>query len=179
MRVIAGEFKSRALKAPEGLECRPTPDRLRESIFSILQPQLEGVTFLDAYAGSGSVGIEALSRGAGRAIFVERNRAHVDVLRANIKALGIGARSQVFTGKVTDVLKHQVADIVFVDPPYTLPEEYERVLAVLAEDPAPLVLVQHSKRQALPERVGALVRFRELKQGENSVSFYQRESAAE
>ena len=173
MRVIAGEFRSRRLKTPEGQACRPTPDRLRESLFSILAPQLEGVTFLDAYAGSGSVGIEALSRGASRVIFIERLRAHVEILRENLRALGVEGRTQVFTGKTADVLAHQTADIVFADPPYTLPEEYDRLLATLAKRPAALVLVQHSVRQTLPERAGALVRFRELKQGDNRVTFYR------
>lgn len=179
MRVIAGEFRSRPLQAPAGLECRPTPDRMRESLFSILQPRLAGVTFVDAYAGSGAVGIEALSRGAGRAVFIERNRAHAEVLRANIKALGIEARSQVVLGKVTDALKHHTGDIIFVDPPYTDPTEYDRALSVLAQDPAPLVILQHSSRHKLPERAGALVRCREVKQGENWLSFYQPEQQAE
>lgn len=175
MRVIAGEFRSRILKTPEGLECRPTPDRLRESLFSILQPDLAGVTFLDAYAGSGSVGIEALSRGAARVIFVEHNRVHAGVLRDNLKALGAEARSQVYVGRVADVLARQRADILFLDPPYTDADEYERVLALLSRDcPAALVLVQHSRRQVVPEQVGTLVRYREMKQGDNRVSFYHR-----
>lgn len=180
MRVIAGEFRSRKLKTPEGNACRPTPDRLREALFSILQTRIEGVTFLDAYAGSGSVGIEALSRGAARAIFVERNRAHLDILRENLKSLGVNGRVQVFAGKASDVLAHQTADIVFVDPPYDQPEEYERVMETLGKrPPPPLLLVQHSTRQALPERIGELVRYRELKQGDNRVSFYRPEAQEE
>ena len=178
MRVIAGELRSRVLKTPQGVECRPTPDRLRESLFSILQPELAGLTFLDGYAGSGAVGIEALSRGASRAVFVERSRAHADVLRANLKSLGVEGRSSVFVGKVCDVLAHQTADIVFADPPYDTPEEYERVMETLAKrPPAPLLLVQHSVRQKMPERIGSAVRYRELKQGENWVSFYRPEAA--
>jgi 16S rRNA (guanine966-N2)-methyltransferase len=179
MRVIAGEFKSRRLKAPAGDECRPTPDRLREALFSILQPRISGAVFLDAYAGCGAVGMEALSRGAARAAFVERNRKHADILRENLKALGVEGRAQVIVGKASDVVTHQTADIVFADPPYTAPEEYERFIAALTvRPPAPLLLLQHSPRQKLPERIGEAVRFRELKQGDNWVTFYRPAAAA-
>ena len=87
MRVIAGEFRGRVLKTLPGMEVRPTPDRLREALFSILAPRLEGEVFLDAYAGTGSVGIEALSRGAARAVFIEKNRA------ATAKTLDIADRA--------------------------------------------------------------------------------------
>lgn len=162
------------MQAPRGNDCRPTPDRLRESLFSILQPRLEGATFLDVYAGSGAVGIEALSRGAARAIFVERSRAHAEILRGNLQALGIASRAQVFVGKASDVLTHQTADVIFLDPPYDQPEEYERVIEALAKRPAPrLLLIQHSPRQAVPAQIGEAERFRELKQGDNWVTFYQ------
>ena len=89
MRVIAGEFRSRVLKTLPGMDVRPTPDRLREALFSILAPRLKGAVFLDAYAGTGSVGIEALSRGASRAVFIEKNRAAMLVIRENLRSLGI------------------------------------------------------------------------------------------
>src|SRR5204863_657757 len=89
MRVIAGEFRSRRLKTLPGLALRPTPDRLREALFNVLAPRIEGATFLDAYAGSGAVGIEALSRGASHAIFLEKHPAAVRVLRENLVSLGI------------------------------------------------------------------------------------------
>lgn len=176
MRVIAGEYRSRRIEAPSGLECRPTPDRLREALFNILQTRLEGAVFVDVFAGSGSVGIEALSRGARRAIFVERQRAHADVLRANLKALGAEGRAAVFTGKALDVMRHQTGDIVFLDPPYDQVEEYTKLLDLLGQDPPPLVLAQHSKRLALPERAGGLERYRELRQGDNVISFYRPDS---
>src|ERR1700676_1562610 len=89
MRVIAGEFRSRRLKTLDGMALRPTPDRLREALFNVLAPRIEGVTFLDAYAGSGSVGIEALSRGAAHAIFIEKYFNAVRVIREHLAALGI------------------------------------------------------------------------------------------
>ena len=100
MRVIAGEFRSRRLKSIPGLDTRPTPDRLRETLFDILAPKIENVTFLDAYAGTGAVGIEALSRGAAHAIFVEKNRAAVDVIRENLRSLDLEQRATVVLGKV-------------------------------------------------------------------------------
>src|SRR6202022_924009 len=97
MRVIAGEFRSRKLKALPGLDTRPTPDRLRETLFNILAPCVAGVTFLDAYAGTGAVGIEARSRGAAHAIFVEKNRAAVEIIRENLRTLGIENSAEVYT----------------------------------------------------------------------------------
>jgi 16S rRNA (guanine(966)-N(2))-methyltransferase RsmD len=173
MRIIAGEFRSRRLKAPPGKVTRPTPDRLRESLFSILQPDLAGVTFLDAYAGSGAVGLEALSRGAARCIFIERDRAAAGILRENLKALEVEARCQLFTGKATDVLRHQKAEIIFLDPPYDLENEYGAALALLGSHPAGLVLAQHSKHLELAASYGRLSRFRQLRQSDNVISFYR------
>src|SRR5260370_13861393 len=101
MRVIAGEFRSRTLKSLPGVDGRPTPDRLREALFNVLAPRLEGMVFADLYAGTGAVGIEALSRGARRALFVEQDRAAVGLIRANLKSLGIEARADVRQGKVS------------------------------------------------------------------------------
>src|SRR5882724_8089704 len=125
MRVIAGEFRSRKLKSLEGLDTRPTPDRLRESLFSILQPWIEGAVFIDAYAGTGAVGIEALSRGAARVLFLERNPAAVRVIDDNLYSLGIGNRGKVVRGRVSNQLRaHGTgASIVFLDPPYGLDDE--------------------------------------------------------
>src|SRR5579862_1486568 len=95
MRVIAGEFRSRRLNTIPGLALRPTPDRLREALFNVLAPRIEGAIFLDAYAGTGAVGIEALSRGAARAIFIEKHFSAVRVIRENLEALGIADRATV------------------------------------------------------------------------------------
>lgn len=173
MRVIAGEFRSRRLKSPPGLATRPTPDRLRESLFSILMPEIEGATFFDAYAGTGSVGIEALSRGAARCIFVERSRAAVEVLRENLATLGVEARCEVFTGKAQHVLARKTADIVFLDPPYEQQTEYADALALLGADPTPLVVVQHPTHYDPGEVHGSLRRTRVVRQGSNALSFYR------
>jgi 16S rRNA (guanine(966)-N(2))-methyltransferase RsmD len=173
MRVIAGEFRSRRLKTPHGLDVRPTPDRLREALFNVLSPVVPGSIFVDGYAGSGAVGIEALSRGAERAVFLERSRESVGVLRDNLRALDLEERSRVIHGNVTTYLASVEGDIVFLDPPYKQEQEYERVLSRLGERPPPLVIVQHASRHALAEEWGKLKRYRVLRQGDNSLSFYR------
>ena len=176
MRVIAGEFRSRVLKSLPGLDVRPTPDRMRESLFSILAPRIPGAVFLDLYAGTGAVGIEALSRGAERAIFVENNQDALAVIRENLKILGLENRGRVWQGRAGHVIsKIGNVDIAFLDPPYPLEGEYEKALTALADDPPGITMAQHSSRFALAERYGVLKRTRVLKQGENSLSFFASE----
>jgi 16S rRNA (guanine966-N2)-methyltransferase len=179
MRVIGGEFRSRRLKSLPGLKMRPTPDRLRETLFDVLAPRIAGARFLDAYAGSGAVGIEALSRGAARAVFIEKHRAAVAVIRANLAALGLEKRAEVVHGGARKHLARLEADIVFLDPPYDLERECAAVLRALGERPPPLVVVQHSTRVPLKDHYGALRRARLLRQGDNALSFYTREGVAE
>lgn len=173
MRVIAGEFRSRVLKTLPGLDVRPTPDRLREALFNVLGARMGGCVFLDAYAGTGAVGIEALSRGAGRAIFLEKNRAAVAVIRENLKALGIADRADVAFGKTAPLLNKYRADVVFLDPPYPLENEYGAALGVLGDAPPELVVAQHASPFELEAVYGRLQRYRVLKQGDNSLSFYR------
>src|ERR1700690_760826 len=156
MRVIGGEFRSRRLVSPPGLDTRPTPDRLREALFNILAPRIEGAIFADLYAGTGAVGIEALSRGAARAIFVERKHAAVRLIHENLQSLGIEARAKVHEGRVTSILPRFEADIVFLDPPYPLENEYAAVLALLGEKPPQLVIAQHPPRMKAAEAYGCL-----------------------
>jgi 16S rRNA (guanine966-N2)-methyltransferase len=174
MRVIGGEFRSRILKSIPGDATRPTPDRLRETLFNILAPRIEGATFLDAYAGTGAVGIEALSRGARHAWFLEKNRVALEAIRENLESLKLERRASVVAGPVLLTLEHYPADIVFLDPPYSLEREYAAALELLAEHPPPLTVVQHGSRILLPEVQGSLTRTRQLKQGDNALSFYER-----
>jgi 16S rRNA (guanine966-N2)-methyltransferase len=174
VRVIAGHFRSRILKTPPGLAVRPTPDRLRESLFSILAPRLEGVVFLDAYAGSGAVGIEALSRGAKHAIFIERSAPVLAVLRENLRALGLGGEATVVRGNAAALLANYPAEIAFLDPPYDEANEYTASLTALADTETTLAIAQHASRFTLEEQYGALCKTRVLKQGDNSLSFYER-----
>jgi 16S rRNA (guanine966-N2)-methyltransferase len=172
MRVIAGELRSRRLKSIPGLAIRPTPDRLRETLFDILAPRIAGTIFLDAYAGTGAVGIEALSRGARHAFFLERSRHALEVIRENLATLNLESRATVVTGPVLLTLSRYAAGIVFADPPYEVEREYTALLDRLAEVRPPLAVIQHSVHRALPEMHAGLVRARVVKQGDNALSFY-------
>ena len=172
MRVIAGEFRSRRLKTLPGLELRPTPDRLREALFSVAGARVPGCTFVDAYAGCGAVGIEALSRGAAGAVFLDESRAAVRVILENLKALGLEGRAQVICGPAVPSLGGISAGIVFLDPPYDREREYGRALDLLGRLPPPLVVAQHAYRFSLEESYGSLRRYRVLRQGDNALSFF-------
>lgn len=179
MRVIAGEFRSRRLKTLPDDAVRPTPDRLRESLFNIIAPVVPGSVFLDAYAGSGAVGIEALSRGARHAIFIEKSREAVQVIEDNLEALGLHSRASVRFGPVLKRLGAETADIVFLDPPYELENDYALALEILGRDPSDvLVIAQHSCRFRIGERYGQLVRARQVRQGDNTLSFYRAPASA-
>ena len=152
---------------------RPTPDRLRETLFDILQTRIEGAMFVDAYAGTGAVGIEALSRGARHVFFLEKNRAALEAIRENLASLKAERRATVYAGPVLLTLERcRTADIVFLDPPYDLEREYAAALELLGADPPALTIAQHSIRLTLADAYGKLERTRLLKQGDNALSFY-------
>ncbi len=189
MRVIAGSFRSRTLQAPAGLATRPTSDRLRETMFNVLAPRIQGVVFLDLYAGSGAVGIEALSRGAASVVFVERAPTAIKVLRANLAGLGLTEGYLIVAGSVGGYLRNAEGgppfDVVFLDPPYDAAREYAATLELLGV-PAPgllaagaLVIAEHRRKEVLEDRYGQLHRIRLLKQGDAALSFYARTSANE
>jgi 16S rRNA (guanine966-N2)-methyltransferase len=177
MRVIAGEFRSRRLKSIPGLETRPTPDRLRETLFNILALRIESAVFLDAYAGTGAVGIEALSRGARHVFFLERSRPALEAIRENLASLKAEARATVVPGMALLTLPRYPAGIVFLDPPYDLEREYPAALDLLGDEQAPpqITVVQHSVRLELGDAYGKLRRSRLVKQGDNALSFYVEE----
>ena len=175
MRVIGGDLRSRRIAGIPGDATRPTSDRLRETLFDMLAPRIRGATFLDAYAGTGAVGIEALSRGAAHAWFLERSRAALQVLRQNLASLDLEARSSVIAGPALLSIARFAAAIVFLDPPYTLEGELLAALDLLAATPPPLVVAQHSIRVPIPETFGVLRRTRVVKQGDNALSFFSSE----
>jgi 16S rRNA (guanine966-N2)-methyltransferase len=180
MRVISGTYRSRALKAPEGLATRPTSDRLRETLFNVLAPRIEGAAFLDLYAGSGAVGIEALSRGATSVVFVERSAAALAVLRENLQTMGLRSTARVHAVGASTFLRstRQRFNVVFLDPPYDADQEYAQTLGLLgatvhgllAEDA--VVVAEHRRKERLEDRYGALARTRLLEQGDAALSFY-------
>jgi 16S rRNA (guanine966-N2)-methyltransferase len=172
MRIIAGEFRSRRLRAPKGLDIRPTPDLLRQALFNVLGRRVEGAVFVDAYAGTGAVGLEALSRGAARVVFIERAAAAVALIRANAAALNVTPRCLIVQGAAAALAARYPADIVFLDPPYPLRAEYGRTLEELGRTPPALAVVQHDRRHELQETYGQLRRTRTLTYGDNCLTFY-------
>jgi 16S rRNA (guanine966-N2)-methyltransferase len=182
MRIIAGSYRSRTLAAPPGLETRPTSDRLRETLFNVLASRIEGAAFLDLYAGSGAVGIEALSRGAARVEFVERAPAALSVLSGNLAKLGVTAGFRIHNRSVGGVLRVLKAgagfDLVFLDPPYDAAQEYAATLGLLGGDSVgvlasgALVIAEHRRKERLADRYGELTRTRLLEQGDAALSFY-------
>jgi 16S rRNA (guanine966-N2)-methyltransferase len=174
MRVIGGEFRSRRLQSMPGSDVRPTPDRLRETLFNILGPSIAGSVFVDAYAGTGAVGIEALSRGAGHVTFIEKNRAAADLIRANLAALDVEGRARVVQGSAALHLGEMEADTIFIDPPYPKEREYGAAMDSLESSPARVIIFQHSVRFETRERFGGFERYRLLRQGDNALSFFRR-----
>jgi 16S rRNA (guanine(966)-N(2))-methyltransferase RsmD len=172
MRVIGGEFRSRKLESMPGMDVRPTPDKVRESLFNILAPEIEGAVFVDAYAGTGAVGIEALSRGARHVVFIENDRAAADLIRKNLASLKAEARARVIRGGAALYLGNLDADIVFIDPPYPKEREYLAAMEALEAKEARVVVVQHATRFALEDEYGPLRRTRTVKYGDNTLSFY-------
>lgn len=173
MRIIGGQYRSRKLKSVPGTAVRPTPDRLREALFNVLAPRIEGAVFVDAYAGSGAVGIEALSRGARQVVLIEKSMQAIGVIRENLESLNIGGEAIVVRGNAVGLLRKYPADIVFIDPPYEQVKEYAESLLILGEMHCALVVAQHPSRLVLEDRYGASAKTRVLRQGDNSLSFYE------
>lgn len=194
MRVIAGLYRSRPLAAPRGLKTRPTYDRLRETLFNVIAPRLPGAVFADLYAGSGANGIEALSRGARFAYFVESADPALDAIRANLASLKIVGTYGLEPRSVSSFLRRSAAnvsktgqtlDIVFLDPPYEELAEYSSVLGLLGGETAgvlnqnSIVIAEHQRRSPLAENYGSLKRYRVLEQRDSALSFYAPSAATE
>jgi 16S rRNA (guanine(966)-N(2))-methyltransferase RsmD len=187
VRVIAGKFRSRRLKGPGTLRLRPTSDRLRETLFNILGPAVEDSLFVDLYAGTGAIGIEAVSRGAREVILVESNAKAAKLIRDNLASLGIRARVELIEADALAGLKriadrHMVADFIFLDPPYEKTEEHYRALEFLDAShliaPHGIVIVEHRRGSELPDRLDRLECTRQVEQGDAVLSFYRLAAAA-
>ena len=197
MRIIAGSLRSRTLDAPPGLATRPTSDRLRETLFNVLAPRVVGAAFLDLYAGSGAVGIEALSRGVASVVFVERAPAALRILRANLAKLGLATGFRIHPGSVGAFLRRAAAglkrephetleryEVVFLDPPYDDAPEYAATLGLLGGAsagllaPGALVIAEHRRKELLADSYGSLKRTRLLEQGDAALSFYAVKSSS-
>jgi len=160
---------------------RPTTDRLRETLFNVLAPVLEGSVWLDLYAGTGAVGIEALSRGARMVYFVESSPKAATLIRQNLRSLAIESGYQILEREVEPALRTLDSqpvscDVCFLDPPYRMQHEYAKTLSLLSDSrllkPSSIVIAEHEKHFDPGEKVGKLERYRELKQGDAVLSFY-------
>ena len=180
MRVIAGKFRSQLLTAPRGAKTRPTSDRLRETLFNVLAPRIEGAVFADLFAGTGAVGIEALSRGARQVYFAENAKAPLAALRCNLEKLGLGAEAEVEPAGTLPLLLRLAhaeiqLDIVFLDPSYADLAAYESTLRFLSDHPVlhadAVVVVEHSSRTPVRIPTGRLQPFRTIAQGEAALAF--------
>ena len=187
MRVIAGKFRSRQLASFPGADIRPTSDRLRETLFDVLAAgrDLRESIWLDLFAGTGAVGIEALSRGAREVYFVEASRPAANVIRKNLESLGMSESARIINAKALPAVNKLAAqttrprfDFCFIDPPYRMEPQYALVMQALAESgllaPGAIVIAEHSKHFDLPETIAKkLERYRRLEQGDAVLSFYQ------
>lgn len=188
MRIIAGKYRRRILKSLKGLALRPTSDRLRETLFDVLGPGVVGSRFVDVFAGTGAVGIEALSRGAAEAVFIENHAAAVKLIRQNLDSLKIASGCTIFTADALTALQKLAArhtpstpgfDFAFVDPPYAAHVEYARTLEFLSSSsanflaPNALIIFEHYHKFHLPDQSGPLRRTRLLKQGDAALSFFR------
>jgi 16S rRNA (guanine966-N2)-methyltransferase len=184
MRVIGGHDRGRQLRAPRGLRTRPTADRVRVTLFDVLGPAVAGARVLDLFAGTGAVGIEALSRGAARAVLVERDQSALRALRANLAALGASrAAARVLAGDVLNLLPTLGAeegpfDFVFIDPPYetTLAARtLESLAGTRVYRAGSEVVVQHSTRTVLPAVPGLIAHRRPRRFGDTALTFFKAE----
>ncbi|HWF07069.1 MAG TPA: 16S rRNA (guanine(966)-N(2))-methyltransferase RsmD [Bryobacteraceae bacterium] len=173
MRVISGEFRSRKLESMPGMDVRPTPDKVRQALFNIIAPEIQDAVFVDAYAGTGAVGIEALSRGARHVVFIESERAAADLIRRNLASLQAEARARVIRGRASLYVGSLDADLVFLDPPYPKEREYLAALEALESKPPRMTIVQHAARFELKDRYGPLRKTRTVRYGDNALSFFR------
>jgi 16S rRNA (guanine966-N2)-methyltransferase len=186
MRVIAGKYRSRRLRTPSFSSVRPTSDRLRETLFNILGPSVEDSLFVDLYAGTGAIGIEAISRGAREVFFIDHDPACISLMRQNLESLDIRAGVEVIKADAERGLeklaaRHLIADFIFFDPPYS-DDNYMDILDYLDAShlvaPQGIVIAEHSSKLELPERLVRLERTRLLEQGDAALSFYRLAAAA-
>jgi 16S rRNA (guanine966-N2)-methyltransferase len=190
MRIVAGKYRSRILKSLKGNALRPTSDRLRETLFNVLGPSVSGSRFIDIFAGTGAVGIEAISRGATEVVFIENHAPAAVLIRRNLESLKITKEAHVLPLDALRALEKIAArrkptdspvDFVYVDPPYAEKDQYDRVLGFLGSAPflgqGSLVIAEHRRTHDLPQRFGRLLQTRVLRQGDAALSFFEHQAA--
>ena len=182
MRIISGLYRGLRLRSVKGTHLRPTSDQMRETLFDVLGPAIGGARFLDLYAGSGAVGLEALSRGAGQVVVVEKHRPAVEVIERNLQNVGASSEVRVMTCQAATGVERLAGEgvqfeYVFIDPPYAEIGEYHRALRQLGRSgllsPSSVVIAEHSRHVKLEEHYGPLTLFRSLRHGDSELSFYR------
>jgi 16S rRNA (guanine966-N2)-methyltransferase len=182
MRIISGQNRGRRIQTLKGTQLRPTSDQMRETLFDVLGPSVRDSTFLDAYAGSGAVGLEALSRGAKEVVFVEYHRAASDLIRRNLAAMDMKDGFYLMNTKVLSAIERldeegSSYDFIFLDPPYSETREYHQVLRQLGRSrllaSTSLVIAEHSRHFLLEERYNRLERTRTIRHGDAQLTFYR------
>ena len=182
MRVISGRCKGRKLKAHKSMITRPTTDKVKESLFNIIGPNLSGERVLDLFAGSGALGIEALSRGASTALFVEKNFSVSRILHENIAFCKLGGQAEVLVMNAKQAIDRlstngmQPFDLVFIDPPYKMAQDVIELIETMCANnllsEEALVIVEHDGKVTMPDCIAALEQFRQEKYGETRITFY-------
>jgi len=184
VRIISGQYRGRVLKSPPNLQVRPTSDRLRETLFNVLAPRIEGSQFLDLCSGSGAIGIEALSWGAAHVTFVDKSRKMCGLIEANLDMIEVPEpETDVVMADAAEFVRRAAAkaekswDIVFYDPPYD--SDYMHVLSVFGANglisPGGVLVVEHYYKNTLKDSIDEIRRWRLLKQGDSCLSFYEGE----
>ncbi len=177
MRVTGGIGRGRRLKVPSGSRVRPTSDKVKQALFNILGDRVVDAEFLDLYAGAGGIGIEALSRGAGRAVFVDSSRESIDVIKHNVELAASSARAETVLSSAESFLRKRSGryDIVFLDPPYA--EDLQPLLELIAAagvaKAGGIVIAEHFKKQPSPGKAGSLSLYREARYGDTVLAFYK------
>ncbi len=183
MRVTGGSGKGRRLKVPAGQRVRPTSDKVKQALFNILGDKVAGSLCLDLFAGTGGIGIEALSRGAGKVVFVDDSRDSLHAVRKNIEQTGFEEQAEVVAAHAEKYLKKssEQFDIIFLDPPYTY--DQTELLNAVAEStvlkPDTIVVSEHFKKQPSPDRAGSLLMYREAVYGDTVLAFYKSEARSQ
>ncbi len=177
MRVTSGTGRGRRLKVPSGSRVRPTSDKVKQALFNILGDRVIDAEFLDLFAGAGGIGLEALSRGAGRVVFVDSSRESIDAVKHNVELTDFSSRAQTVLSKVESFLRKQSRpfDIVFLDPPYAaeLQPLLELIAAAGVAKTDGIVIAEHFKKQPSSEKAGSLSLYREARYGDTVLAFYK------
>lgn len=179
MRIITGEARGKKLAALQGDDVRPTTDRVKESLFNILQFRVEGRAFLDLFAGSGQIGLEALSRGAKNAVFVDDSKRSVDIIQKNIEATGLQSRANVVRADYAAYLaaNSECFDVVFIDPPYRsglLGKALEAVSGHVS--PKGIIICEHPNDEEVPESAGLFMKQKSYRYGKILLTAYEQQS---